>query len=575
MDSYSEVWLVDFEFSAPPGERPRPVCLVAWEVHSGRSVRLSGDQLQRTAPPYDIGPSALFVAYYASAELGCHLALGWDMPVNVLDLFAEFKWLTNGLPTIAGGGLLGALRHFGLDGIGGDEKTTMRDLAMRGGPYTDAESVALLDYCETDVAALSRLYPAMRPRLDLPRALVRGRYMAAVARIEWTGVPLDVGYLDRLRDKWSTIQAKMISRVDQRYGVYEGNTFKIKRWARWLATNRIQWPLLPTGQLALDRDIFRAMAKSHPAIAPMYELRTSLSQLRLIDLPVGGDSRNRCLLSPFSSRTGRNQPSTTKFIFGPSAWIRGLIKPGPGRGVAYVDWGQQEFGAAAALSGDEAMLEAYSSGDPYLAFGQQAGAIPPDGTKHTHEAERNLFKACVLAVQYGMEKQSLAIRISGPVAKARQLLQLHREAYPTFWRWSEASVNHANLMGSLDTVFGWRIQYHDEVNGRSQANYPMQANGAEMLRLACIAATEQGVEVCAPVHDALLIEAPLDKLQEAISVTQRAMQRASAAVLGGFELRTDATVVRYPDRYMDDRGSVMWDIVQEIVKEAEAAETAV
>jgi putative transposase len=43
-------------------------------------------------------------------------------------------------------------------------------------------------------------------------------------------------------------------------------------------------------------------------------------------------------------------------------------------------------------------------------------------------------------------------------------------------------------MGSLDTVFGWRIQYHDEVNGRSQANYPMQANGAEMLRLACIAA---------------------------------------------------------------------------------------
>ncbi len=103
----------------------------------------------------------------------------------------------------------------------------------------------------------------------------------------------------------------------------------------------------------------------------------------------------------------------------------------------------------------------------------------------------------------------------------------------------------------------------------------MQANGAEMLRLACIAITEQGVEVCAPVHDALLIEAPLGRLQEAISTTQQAMQRASAAVLGGFELRTDATVVRYPDRYMDDRGSVMWDIVQGIVEEAEATETAV
>ena len=48
------------------------------------------------------------------------------------------------------------------------------------------------------------------------------------------------------------------------------------------------------------------------------------------------------------------------------------------------------------------MMEAYPSGDPYLAFAKQAGAVPAHATKDTHHAKREQFKACVLAVQYGM-----------------------------------------------------------------------------------------------------------------------------------------------------------------------------
>ena len=86
---------------------------------------------------------------------------------------------------------------------------------------------------------------------------------------------------------------------------------------------------------------------------PLRELRTSLSQMRLNDLAVGPDGRNRALLSAFRSRTGRNQPSNSTFIFGPAVWLRGLIKPEPGNALAYIDWSQQEFGIAAALSGDD------------------------------------------------------------------------------------------------------------------------------------------------------------------------------------------------------------------------------
>ena len=95
----------------------------------------------------------------------------------------------------------------------------------------------------------------------------------------------------------------------------------------------------------------------------------------------------------------------------------------------------------------------------------------------------------------------------------------------------------------------------------------MQANGAEMLRLACIIATEKGVRICAPVHDALLIEAPLQDLDAVILETQEAMAEASSVILGGFKLNTDAEIVRYPDRYMDKRGQAMWDMVENILVE--------
>jgi hypothetical protein len=204
---------------------------------------------------------------------------------------------------------------------------------------------------------------------------------------------------------------------------------------------------------------------------------------------------------------------------------------------------------------------AYLSGDPYLAFARQARAVPEDATKETHGPQRELFKQCVLAVQYGMEARSLALRIAQPEIVARDLLRAHRQTYRRFWAWSDAAVDTAMLTGSLHTVFGWRVHVGENPNPRSLRNFPMQANGAEMLRIACCLATERGVEVCAPIHDAVLICAPLERLDEDMARTRAAMVEASRAVLSGFELGTDAHVVRYPARYMDVRGKTMWERV--------------
>lgn len=147
------------------------------------------------------------------------------------------------------------------------------------------------------------------------------------------------------------------------------------------------------------------------------------------------------------------------------------------------------------------------------------------------------------------------------------------------------------LNGHLDTVFGWRVRLggaqraarrpnrsasattlpRNELpfNPRSLRNFPVQANAAEMMRYAAILATERGVPVCGPVHDAFVVTDTLDEIDETVAALQAAMAEASRIVLGGFELRSDAKIVRFPDRYVDERGARMWNTVWRLVRDLE------
>ena len=566
MIPFPECWLVDFEFASPAGERPRPLCMVALELHSGREMRFWRDELlSMRAAPFNVGASALFVAYYASAELGCFLELSWPLPVNILDLYAEHRCETNGVPSACGDGLVGALAIRGLAHISAGEKEAMRRLILDNRSWSEAEQAAILDYCAEDVRALAAMLPCMVPKIDWPRALLRGRYMVAVARMERAGTPIDVPLLQKLRESWDPIKRQLVEEIDASFGVFDNMTFKAGRFRDYLIAAGIPWPRLSSGVLCLDDTTFRDQAATWPQLLPLHELRVTLSSLRLTGLEVGADGRNRCLLSPFRSVTGRNQPSNSKSIFGPARWMRGLIRPPPGTGVAYVDFTSQEIAIGAALSGDERMADAYSSGDPYLAFAIDAKLAPPDATKASHKPIRDRCKAIVLGINYGMSADAMAVRAGIRPCDARELLRRHREVYRTFWNWSDATVYAALLTGRMQTVFGWRRRIGNEPNVRSIMNWPMQANGAEMMRIAAIAATEAGIEICAPVHDAFLIAAPVNRLGEDAALVRELMSRAGRAVTGGLNVRTDAEIVRWPDRFMDERGAAMWDRVMRLL----------
>jgi hypothetical protein len=400
--------------------------------------------------------------------------------------------------------------------------------------------------------------------------------MRALAATEFNGTPIDLEILTDLRENWEAIKLDIIADIDQRYRCYDGTTFKLDLFAEFLRREGIRnWPVTDCGRLSKSDKTFKEMAQAYPQLQPLRELNYTISKMRLEKLAVGSDGRNRCSLWAFSTKTSRNAPEATKFIYGPSTWLRSLIKPKDGFAVAYLDWQAQEFAIAAVLSGDPEMIGSYLSGDPYLAFGKAIDGIPQSATKDTHSRERDAFKLCLLGILYGMQAKGLAAYTGLSERVAERILKSHKQLYKRFWQWSEESLEMAILKGRMVTCYGWRFsapwkaakpdpKHRRGIPVRTLRNWPVQATASEMFRLACCLMFERGVHTCAQVHDAVLVEARIEEIDEVINIARIAMTEASREVFKDkLELRVDAK--KFTDRYFDKRGASMWQTVMKIL----------
>jgi DNA polymerase I len=584
---FDRVVCEDFEFVSLPGERPDVVCYAYRDLSTGQTTTLWRDQLG-PRPPFDADTNTLVVSFVFNAEGASRLALGWPLPVNVLDLSAEFKCHVNGkgIPRKQQG-LIGALQYFGLSTLNPKRKDAMRDRIMRGWPFSQEEQEQISDYIAGDVHDLHRLLLEMLPYIDLPIALHRGEAVAALARSEHIGVPIDM-LISQLADQktWREIRDSMVPLVDV-HGIYvqdkAGWHWNNARFEQWTVEQGINWPRKEeTSKLDMRKKTFESMAKAWPQVEPLRQLRHIRDKLRTIKLSVGSDGRNRTVLWPFSSKTSRTQPQAKHWIFSPAVWLRHLIRPEPGRALAYLDYSSMEFLGAAALSDGHSgptnpMLDLYRSGDPYLNFGKIIGLIPPDATRKTPgiEAIRERLKLLCLGTQYGMQVATMATRLGVSELEAHVMLQHHRGLFSQYWHWSEDWLHRALDSGTMRTVFGWQCATGiTEFSERSIRNWPVQSTCADLFRLAYVWGTRHGLTLIAPVHDAVLLESSEDRIEQDAALMQEIMRRASRVVLnptadGTIELRVDKKIVRYPDRYIDGRpGSTeLWEKVLQLLAE--------
>jgi hypothetical protein len=556
----------------------------ARELRTGRELNVWGDELLRLrAAPFNLGSDSVFVAYAAAAEMGCFLKLGWPLPVNIIDLFAEHRVATNGLQLIHGDSLLGAMALRNLPHMDAGDKKEMRELIMSKptlADYSPEDRARTQPYCREDTLALEALLPRMKID-NLGRALHYGRFGPAVARIQAAGVPIDGGWRGALLTSWDDMKLALIADINSQLGFYENGHLRYRLIEDWLKNHGLQgtWPRTPTGLPSLEDETLEAQELLHPelpALRLFRELYASLNQMKLADLAVGRDGRHRFSVHPFRTITGRNAP--TNFIFGPACWMRGLIKPPPGYGLAYLDFSAQEVAIWAALSGDARLAEHYNTGDVYWGFAVATGLDSRGG----YATIRALVKVLFLAIGYGMGASGLAMKAGISIAEARELLALHAAMYPDFTRWRNDIVDRAYLHGYLRTSLGWQRIGCDRVAAKRHQkkilspqeearrwgmgvpstelmNWPIQSTGSDLMRSVCILATEGGIELVAPVHDGFLIVSPLDSLDYDVAYMEHLMKRSSEFVTGGLVMKVKAARVLYPDRYMDDKGQAMWD----------------
>jgi DNA polymerase I len=556
---FTTINVVDSEYEIDDGGLPRILCMVVYVLDSHlrhiRTMRLWRGQFGKTAP-FDTGPDALFVAYAAWAELTCFTTLVWKFPVHVYDLHTAYLAASNILLPYEPNEprkrprkrLSDACRAYGIEGWERIDKETIAE-DIGHGRWQKYGHQGVLDYCEEDVRASTELLRRQLrkhsrfPAADVPRVLHWSNYSAkSVALIQARGMPIDMFLWNLIQENKAAVIGYLLRKFDPSYGsdypIYtpEGE-FSYERFENWLVSIGVTaWPRLESGRLDIDGDAFRLMSFI-PGIEELHALRDSLGVIVRAKLPIGPDGRNRPSLFPFCTATGRN--AHAKSLFNAHAGMRSLMMFPPNKIGVYLDWRTQEIGVAAARSDDEALKAAYRGGDVYHALALICGLTNDYDAKrwkNENQAMRQRMKSLQLAINYGMSVPSLAKGINRHPLVAAAIIDRHRRTYPRFWEWRANMVQVAMLNRRIETVFGWPLRISTSPNKRTLFNFPMQANGAEMLRLAGWRLCEAGIVPNMLVHDGILLEVDnREQIAHAIEI----MRTAGREVCDGFEIDVD------------------------------------
>jgi DNA polymerase I len=556
---------IDFEWRAASGCPPEPLCLVSVDSRTGIARRYWADDLRRLKEaPFPTGQDVVVTSFSLASDLVNFAVLGWRMPRNLVCGYAEHRCRYNGTPSDLDDDLIGALARRDIPYLMAAEKEQIRRRALDPAPFTEAEKRALFEYCEQDargaLALLQSYIHDIRPGVRAfepiwwERALFYGAFARDAAIVTHTGIPMDVPKLDLLRRHTDKARLRLTERLDT-FGVYRNGVLKNALVWEFARRQEIIWPATAEGRPVLENEELKALATQYPIVEGFRQLLKTVRALRRNEYAADRDGRSHVDLFPFATKTGRCAPKGKAFIYSAPAWMRGLVKPAKDTAIAYLDFESEEFAFAGFQSGDEMMVRCYLSGDPYMAVGIAMGIAPVGATKQTHPLLRDRCKTITLGVNYGMQARGLARRLGISEEEAGDLLAQHRRTFPRYWAWIEGIIAHAKAHKVVATPHGWSMYVPRRISDRTLINWPQQALGGDLLRLATMALLKDGVQIDTLVHDALLIEGPKTQIRDIVESAKAVMVRASEAALG-MPVRVDAQIFRHPKRFYDKRSYV-------------------
>ena len=568
-ESFQRVLAVDTEFRLDSTKTipEKVICFVYTDVFTGEVFRYWEHNKTMSERHFDY-EDVLLISFNATAEVGCYLKQLHGRPKNIFDCYVEnarlYKPMRSGKGALS---LLSTADYYKIeDKITEIEKQENLDLILRRNKYkllpfeyNLEEQKQILDYCQSDTEVLRQIFikqvidieDKLKLKTDedfeaeLWRILNRGYAVGCVARVEQNGIPVDTRLISYFNNNWNNVKHKLIENINKDIKVFtEDHKFNFQKFNELVIRNGLshKWPRMKTGNFTTNSKVLKQNLHI-PDIKKLNEIRTLQNMTKLSSYEPGKDGRVRTSLFMFGTVTGRTSPSTSKYPFNASKWARNFIKPTIGNNLVYIDYKSQEPAIMGYLSGDQNKINAYQSGDVYIYTAKLFNYVPEFATDETHPKERNIFKVLDLANNFGQGPMAVADQLKISVARAKTLQMKYRETFKTYFRWLEGYIEAGLRNGYLSTRFGWQRWIKDLFkigpNGkagdirRSLMNWPIQAHGAEVLRKALIDLTDEHFEVCALVHDAILLQIPIPEFHERLEQAKRIMVNASIQVVGG------------------------------------------
>lgn len=533
----------------------------------------------------------IFVSFNVESEASSLLSLGIDpLKAKWVDLYLEYVMLSNHNNAVSKGeqllhGKVKKLPNSGFEKgkkslaaalyklcsifVDTDQKTKMRDLIISSPANFDKKQKEdILAYCLEDTKHLPKLLAAINKEYQkyIPKELSgslrnevhwRAEYAIRTAMMVRHGYPVNTEWVKNLTDNIPVVMREVVEDINDQFpeikpfkfnkntAKYTMDTKAVRAWIE--SSGNKGWEKTETGLLSLALDAFKKFypySHDYPTGnfgAQMVRYFNMAQQLKGFSEPsgakantfwdyVGSDGMVRPYMNIYGAQSSRSQPSSTSFLFLKTGWMRSLCTAPKGYAVGAIDYSSQEFLLGAVCSMDSRMIEAYASGDVYLAYAKGIGMVPKDGTKEKYGKQRDLCKATVLGLSYMMSEFGLSYDLSEKLGhyvspdECKELVKSFYDLYSGFSAWREHAIDtyYANKYLKLPDGF---YMFGNNDNFRSVGNVPLQGFGACIMRKAVQLAQDAGLNVIFTLHDALYIMFDSQDL-EAMDTLKRCMYDA-------------------------------------------------
>lgn len=535
---------IDFEFNSTNEKQMNVICCsILFDKSNVRNIWFADKGAKKDL--HDVLDSLatenyVMVGYSIEAEASALISLDYDpLKFKWIDLHTEVRMLYNHNNMLSCGkhlvngqvkllrpnsekpntGLGSSLYKFCDIMIDTDRKNKMRDIIIsRDAKAIEENKFEIMEYCESDVMHLPQLFHSVfselkkfvREKDNLQNEILyRGEYSVRTAMMVRHGTPINMSWANNLSKNVPMALTECIKDVNSQFPrkifkfnaktcSYVMDTIYLRMW---IADQKIaNWARTDKGQYSLaldaweDQYSYRHDFPRHnlPAQIIRYlKLKQSLSSFNFKDGQkestffdyIGSDGFSRPYMNHFGAQSSRTQPKSSGFLFLKSAWMRSMCQPPKGYVIGGIDYSQQEFLLSAVCSRDPKMIQAYKDGDVYLYYGKGIGLIPPEGTKATHKAERDLCKSTVLGLSYLMTKVGLAKKLTSDTGKfvsedeADKLVRSFDNLFSVFSEWRRSIISTYEVAKYLRLPDGWHM-FGDNPSHRSAANMPLQGAGA-------------------------------------------------------------------------------------------------